>query len=128
MKPPSAELITACHHRGGTNCFADGGFIITPPADHDTGYARFKVPPGSLYFLATLTEYSGSSCNGGSAVSQVLVDGNVVKQYDQGQNTNQSVRVDLPRGTRFLELQTVKGGSAWCDDPAWMNARFSNKP
>lgn len=121
------SILLACNHRGGSQCFAADGSVLTPPPDSGIAFARFSVPSGARHFLATLNEYSGTSCSGGNASAQVLVDGQIVLRFEVNQATSQAVNLALPPEAKVLELTaSADGDSAWCDDVQWTGTQFAS--
>jgi hypothetical protein len=115
-----------CSTRLGATCFQFGNVYTAPPNDGD-GVAKFNIPVGARYFLSTLTEFSGQSCNGGGATSYAAIDGVRVFAHFQSVTENKNVVVPIPMGAKVLTLGTSADGDKWCDDPLWVTPRFDLK-
>lgn len=122
--PPKA---VTCLHRGGTICFSTDKGVLTPPSQNAPGWAQVSVPRGARFFEATLTESSGSSCDGGYAVSSIKLDGVEVAHWEQTVTQEAPVHIPIPDGKQILRMETTtKGGTIFCSDPIWYSARFMN--
>lgn len=117
----------ACRHRGGTTgCVVAPGIIQTPPPDGGLGIFQATIPAGARRLTGLLTEFSGTSCNGGAAIATIRVDGETKWTREQHQTTNQPVDVALPPGARILELRVDSAdGTPFCDDPEWRDMVFN---
>lgn len=122
----SPAMLKDCKSRTDM-CFSSAGYVVTPPANNSTSFAKFGIPKGSQWFTAALGKFSTEPGCGGSATASVWLDNVQVLSLHAGDKTLQPVRVPIPVGARELTLQTSADGTEWCDDPAWLSGMFDNK-
>ncbi|MEK6371073.1 MAG: hypothetical protein AABO58_00065 [Acidobacteriota bacterium] len=122
----TAHQVT-CVNRGGvgTKCVQRPGEIITPPPERGVGIFQATIPVGARWLTGTLTEYSGSSCNGGAAIAEILIDGVSMWREELLETKLHPFKVPIPAGAKLLELRTDSADpSPFCDDPDWQSVTY----
>lgn len=116
-----------CVNRGGagTPCVLRPGEIITPPPERGISIFQATIPKGAKWLTGTLTEYSGSSCNGGEAIAEILIDGTGMWREELRETKLHPFKGRIPKGAELLELRTDSSDpSPFCDDPDWQGVTY----